>query len=78
MAGMWTGHRLATLLACLFLARAATVAQAPLADTAEASTRAHVDAFFSALASGDPDTFETMARVHCTPGFLERRTISAR
>jgi hypothetical protein len=66
MAGMSTGHRLATLLACLILARASTSAQAPRADDPDASARVHVDAFFTALASGNPDAFEAMARTHCS------------
>ena len=33
-----------------------------------------VDAFFKALASGNPDTFEAMAKEHYTPELLARRT----
>lgn len=73
MAGMSTGHRLALLLTGLLIAggsRAAAQEPAPLAP----EVRAHVEAFFAALASGQPGAFEAMARVHCTPALLERRT----
>ena len=36
--------------------------------------RQRVDAFFKALASGDPDAFEAMAKEHYTPEMLARRT----
>src|SRR5690349_7948201 len=88
MAGMSTGHRYspsalrrtshAVLLVFLFLAGSVAASQPPSAPDADASARTHVDAFFTALASGDPQTFESMARMHCTPGFLDRRPAEQR
>jgi CubicO group peptidase (beta-lactamase class C family) len=40
--------------------------------------RARVDAFFQALAGGDPDKFEAMARENYTPDLLARRTPAER
>ena len=78
MAGMHTGHRLAVLLVTLLFVSAPLPAQAPASDEADAAVRGRIEAFFAALASGDPDTFEAMARVHATPGFLERRPAAQR
>ena len=36
--------------------------------------KTRVDAFFKALASGNPDTFEAMANEHYAPELLARRT----
>ncbi len=60
----------------------ATAAQTP-GPTPAASTqvdvqagvgKTRVDAFFKALASGNPDTFEAMAKEHYAPDLLARRT----
>lgn len=40
--------------------------------------RARVDAFFQALASGDPDRFEAMAQEHFTPDLLAKLTPTER
>src|SRR5918993_4279775 len=73
MAGMHTGHRLAAILLALLIGSSTSRAQAPAAAATDPELRSHVDAFFAALASGQPDTFEAMARTHCTPAFLGRR-----
>ena len=61
----------------------ATAAQTPATTPAPASTqvdvqagvgKTRVDAFFKALASGNPDTFEAMAKEHYAPELLARRT----
>src|SRR6476660_4463649 len=88
LAGMSTGHppsplalrrtSHAVLLVGLLLARSVAASQPPPAPDADAAARTHVDAFFTALASGDPQTFESMTRTHCTPGFLERRPAEQR
>jgi CubicO group peptidase (beta-lactamase class C family) len=50
-----------------------TAKQAPTA-----KAKARVDAFFQALAGGDPDKFEAMARENYTPEFLAKRTPAER
>src|SRR3990172_10775569 len=40
--------------------------------------KARIDAFFEALASGDPAKFEAMAREHFTPDHLAQRTADQR
>lgn len=72
MAGMRIGHRPAITL-CLLAWAGLVSAQAP-SSAPDLDVRRRVDAFFEALASGQPATFEAMARDHCTPAFLERRT----
>jgi CubicO group peptidase (beta-lactamase class C family) len=72
MAGMRIGHRPAITL-CLLAWVGIVSAQAP-SSTPDPEVRRRVDAFFEALASGQPATFEAMARDHCTPAFIERRT----
>jgi len=58
----------ATTIVTLLLAGAlAVAAQAPVGKT-------RVDAFFRALASGDADSFEAMAKEHFEPAMLARRT----
>ncbi len=69
---MRIGHRPAITL-CLLAWAGLVSAQAPSA-APDPDVRRRVDAFFEALASGQPATFEAMARDHCTPAFLERRT----
>lgn len=54
------------------------MAQTPPEQDADASARTHIEAFFNALATGDPATFDAMAQTHCTPGFLERRPADQR
>ena len=41
-------------------------------------TKARIDAFFQALASGDPATYEAMAREHFAPEYLAQRTAEQR
>ena len=59
----------------------ATAAQTPATTPAAAPVdvqagvgKTRVDAFFKALASGNPDTFEAMAKEHYAPELLARRT----
>jgi CubicO group peptidase (beta-lactamase class C family) len=69
---MRIGHRFATTLGLLAWVGIVS-AQVPPA-TPDPEVRRRTDAFFEALASGQSATFETMAREHCTPAFLVRRT----
>jgi D-alanyl-D-alanine carboxypeptidase len=52
----------------------AHAAQTPTVDVQAGAGKARVDAFFKALASGNPDTFEAMAKEHYAPELLARRT----
>lgn len=56
-----------TIVAVLCAGAVGVAAQAPMGKT-------RVDAFFTALASGNADTFEAMAREHFEPETLARRT----
>ena len=56
------------------VATGAIVATAITAAAQPGMGRQRVDAFFKALASGDPDAFEAMAKEHYTPEMLARRT----
>ncbi len=78
MAGMPTGRRRIALLLALLLAPLAPLASAAQPTPDAADHRVRVDAFFAALASGRPDTFEAMARGHFTPASLARRTSEER
>jgi hypothetical protein len=44
----------------------------------ESPVKTRIDAFFAALASGDPAKFEAMAREHYAPAFLAGRTADQR
>jgi D-alanyl-D-alanine carboxypeptidase len=59
-------------------ATGAIVATAITATAQPDMGRQRVDAFFKALASGDPATFEAMAKEHYTPEMLARRTPAER
>ena len=53
-------------------------AAATQAQAAGGMGKQRADAFFKALASGDPDAFEAMANKHYTPETLARRTPAER
>lgn len=72
---MRTGHR-PTITLCLIAWAGLVSAQAP-SSPPTAEVRARVETFVAALSS-TPQAFEAMAREHCTPGFLERRSADER
>src|SRR5512147_944889 len=59
--------------ACMSLTAAALTVSA-LAQAQDPQVKARADAFFRALASGDADKYEAMAREHFEPAFLARRS----
>lgn len=61
------------MTASLVIAGGMTAAAQTPATTTQAGT-ARIDAFFKALASGNPDAFEAMAKEHYVPELLARRT----
>ena len=69
-----TGLVLASSLAAAAQTPGTTPAASTQVDVQAGVGKTRVDAFFKALASGNPDTFEAMAKEHYAPDLLARRT----